>query len=386
MITNLRERQVKIREVKEDLITSANKRIRGKVCEFSSREKNLLLNDFEYALGKTALESTPEGVGIGAHYHCNAKCAFCLSGKPRPFSLERYREFFEPRLSLIIPKARYVSFCGFGELLLMPGIEKFLDYINGTIPNTIKIFTTNGSPLSSDIAKLLVKSKSVAEVSLHADNSQLHRLLTGMNTFEQIISQIKEILHLRKNKDSPTISLIFILTTLNIENLPEFVKFAADLGADEIFCNYMTIFSPAHLKLSCFFKQELTNISFIRAEEVAKKKNILLKLPPRFGVSEDSHSKQICADPWKFFYVENEGSVNPCCYAGTHFGYLDRADFKTMWNGANYRHLRKSLIEGPPHYWCKYCYKYRSENVNDIRSHITFRPGVRDKVLRGYRL
>lgn len=386
MATNLKERQEKIREVKENLIISVNKRISEKVSEFSNREKNLLLNDFEYSLGKIILESTPEGVGIGAHYHCNAKCAFCLGGKYKLFSLERYKEFFEPRLDSIISKARYISFCGYGELLLMPGIEKFLDYINGKIPNTNKIFTTNGFPLSNDIAILLTKSKSVAEVSLHADNSQLHRLLTGMNMFEQIVSQIKEILRLRKNKDCPTISLIFLVTTLNIENLPEFVKFAGNLGVDEIFCNYMTIFSPAHLKLSCFFKQEITNASFARAEEIAKKKNILLKLPPRFGVNNHSYRRQICSDPWKFFYVENEGSVNPCCYAGTHFGYLDRADFKTMWNGANYRHLRSSLIEGPSHSWCKYCYKYRSENVNDIRSHISFRPGIREKVLRGFRL
>lgn len=386
MAINLKERQERIREVKENLIISANKRIAEKVSEFSNREKNLLLNDFEYSLGKIILESTPEGVGIGAHYHCNAKCAFCLGGKPKLFSLERYKEFFEPRLDSIISRARYVSFCGFGELLLMPGIEKFLDYINGKIPNTLKIFTTNGLPLNKDIANLLIKSKSVAEVSLHANNSQLHRVLTGMNSFEQIVSQIKELLRLRKNKESPTISLIFLATTLNIENLPEFVKFAANLGVDEIFCNYMTIFSLAHLKLSCFFKQEATNESFKRAEEVAKKKNILLKLPPRFGVDKNSSGRRICSEPWKFFYVENEGSVNPCCYAGTHFGYLDRADFKTMWNGANYRHLRSSLVEGPPHSWCKYCYKYRSENVNDIRSHITFRPGVRDKVLRGYRL
>jgi len=386
MIVNIKDRQEKVREVKEGLINSANKRIAQKVFEFSEREKNLLLNDFEYSLGKINLESAPEGIGIGAHYHCNAKCAFCLGGKPKLFSLERYKEFFEPRLSQVIPKARYISFCGFGELLLMPGIEEFLEYVNARIPNTMKIFTTNGAPLKNDIAALLTKSKSVAEVSLHADNAGLHRLLTGMNTFEQIISQIKEILRIRKNKESPTVSLIFIATALNIENLPQFVKFAADLGVDEVFCNYMTIFSLAHLKLSCFFKQELTNIAFEKAKEAAKARNILLKLPPSFGINNNSPKRQICSDPWKFFYVENEGSVNACCYAGTHFGYLDRADFKTMWNGTNFKDLRSSLIEGPPHRWCRYCYKYHSDNVNDIRSHISFRPGIRDKVLRGYRL
>ncbi|MBN1914205.1 MAG: SPASM domain-containing protein [Candidatus Omnitrophica bacterium] len=385
MANNLKEKEEKIQELKVSLIVSANRRIAEKSAEFSNREKNILLNDFEYSTGKISLDSTPEGIGIGAHYHCNAKCVFCLGGKPALFTLKRYKEFFEPRLDSFISRARYVSFCGYGELLLMPGIETFLDYINVKIPNTLKIFTTNGLPLRKDIAGILIKTRSTVEISLHAENNHLHRMLTGMDAFEQIVSQIKELVRLRKSKNSPGISLIFILTTLNIENLPEFVRFAADLGVDEVFCNYMTIFSLAHLKLSCFFKQGITNTSFARAQEIARKRNIILKLPPKFG--KNAHNAgQRCSDPWKLFYVENEGSVNPCCHAGTHFGYLDIADSMTMWNGTNYRQLRSALIEGPPHHWCRYCYKYRSENVNDIRSHITFRPGIREKVLRGYRL
>jgi MoaA/NifB/PqqE/SkfB family radical SAM enzyme len=169
---------------------------------------------------------------------------------------------------------------------------------------------------------------------------------------------------------------------LNIENLPEFVEFAVSLGIDEILCNYMTIFTQEHLKLSCFFKQETTNAAFEKAEEIARKKNFSIRLPSRFGKNNQPKKANVCSDPWKYFYVENEGSVLPCCYAGSHFGYLDRADFQTIWNGANYRHLRRSLIEGSPHEWCRYCQRHNSENVNDIRSHINFRPGFRDKILK----
>lgn len=385
MDINLQEREVRIRELKESIISSVNQRVSETVATFSTREKNLLLNDFEYALGKITLESTPEGIGIGAHYLCNAKCIFCLGGKPKLFSLERYKNFFEKKLGSVINKARYVNLCGFGELFLMPGIEEFLGYINEKIPHANKIFTTNGIPLNNKISNLLAESKSAVEISLHASNSQLHRLLTRTNAFEQIVENIRQLVSLRKDIARPSISLVYLINTLNIENLPDFVEFAAGLGVNEILCGYMTVFAPVHLKLSCFFKQEITNSCLEEAEERARKLKILIKLPPKFGRGLQIGKIRLCSDPWKYFYVENEGSVLPCCYAGYHIGYLDQNEFEIIWNGTNYRYLRDSLIKGTPHEWCKYCYRYRSENVNDIRSHINFKPGVRDKILKGYK-
>jgi MoaA/NifB/PqqE/SkfB family radical SAM enzyme len=385
MNTELKEKR--IRELKANIIDSVNKRVAEVVTVLSVREKNLLLNDFEYAMGKITLESTPEGVGIGAHYRCNTRCIFCLGGRPKFFSLQRYKDFFEPRLSSVISKVRYINFCGFGELLLMPDIEIFLDYVNEKIPDVNKVYTTNGTPLvNNEVLTLLTKSKSAVLISLHASNSQLHRLLTRINTFDQIVSHIKQLVSMRKCQGHPTVNLIFLINTLNIENLPDFVEFAVSLGVDEVICNYMTIFNLSHLKLSCFFKQEITNESFKKAEEFAKKLKFKLKLPPRFGINSQHSKTPLCSDPWKYCYIENEGSVLPCCYAGDHLGYLEGADFETIWNGANYKHLRSCLIKGPDHEWCKYCQKYRSDNVNDIRSHINFRPGFREKILRGYKL
>lgn len=386
MTTDLIERQQRIKSLKDNIIDSVNKRVAETVTTISAREKNLLLNDFEYALGKVILDSTPEGVGIGAHHLCKANCIFCLGGKPKLFSLERYKEFFEQKLMSVINKARYVNLCGFGELLSMPGIEEFIDYINERIPYANKIFTTNGIPLTSEISSLLTKSKSSVGISLHASNNRLHKLLTRTDAFEQIVSQIKQLFALRKKEGYPSVSFVFLANTLNIENLPDFVDFASSLGAYEVICNYMTVFSPAHLKLSCFFKQKMTNACFEKAQERAIKSKIILKLPPRFGQGCLPGKASLCSDPWKYFYVENEGSVLPCCHAGYHIGYLNQTDFQTLWNGAHYTYLRSSLVGGNPHEWCRYCYKYKSDNVNDIRSHVTFRADLRDKILKGYKL
>ncbi|MDD4893909.1 MAG: radical SAM protein [Candidatus Omnitrophica bacterium] len=387
MANTIKEQDWRINTLKEDIITSVNKRVAGAVTNNSAAEKNLLLNDFEYSTGKLHLESSPEGIGIGAHYNCNAKCIFCLGGKPRVFSLERYKNFFEPKLSPFISKARYLNLCGFGELLLMPGIEEFLDYVNERTPGVNKIYTTNGTPLiNSEFLTALTKGKSAIEVSLHAPQRQLHKALTRLDAFDQITAGIKRLTSLRKHKGYPTVVAVFLINTLNIESLPAFVEFAAELGVDRVICNYMTVFHRAHLKFSCFFKQEITNDSFKRAEEIAQKLNFEIILPPKFGLDNNGARQSRCSDPWKYFYVENESSVLPCCFAGEHVGYLEKAGFDTIWNGSHYKNLRNSLIQGRPSESCRYCYKYHNNNVNDIRSHINSRPGFRDEILKGHRL
>ncbi len=387
MVTNTLQRQERIRALKEEILGSVDKRTAQNVPLLSAREKSLLFNDFEYNVGKIYLESTPEGVGIGAHYNCNAKCIFCLGGKPKLFSLERFREFFEPRLGRIISNARFINFCGFGELLLMPDIAKFLEYVNQGYPELNKIYTTNGTPLlNKEVCARVTQSNTAIEISLHASNGRLHKILTGLSNFDQITQGIKQLISTRQSRMRPFIVLVFLINTLNIEDLPDFIKLAAALGVDEVSCNYMSIFHRAHLKFSCFFKQEITNASFKKAQLLARKLKMPLRLPPQFGTIVPAGQRRTCSDPWKYFYVENESSVLPCCFAGDHVGYLGEADFETIWNGFHYKNLRSSLLNANPGQWCEYCYKYRSENINDIRAHINFRPGFRDKILKGIKL
>jgi radical SAM protein with 4Fe4S-binding SPASM domain len=205
-----------------------------------------------------------------------------------------------------------------------------------------------------------------------------------MNTFDQIVAGIKRLASTRKNKERPGIALIFLINTLNIENLPAFIEFAASLEVDEVICNYLTVFHHSHLKFSCFFKQDIAVENFKRAEELSFKLGIPVRLPPRFGAKGGRDKTHYCSEPWKYFYVENEGSVLPCCFAGKHIGYLNNADFDNIWNGSYYKDLRDSLSKGGDSDGCRYCYKYCIENVNDIRSHINFRPGLREKILKGY--
>ena len=266
----------------------------------------------------------------------------------------------------------------------MPGITEFLDYINKTLPDNTKVFNTNGIPLNDEICAKLNAGKYSLLVSMHASNAALHSSLTGTSKFDHIVDRIKKLVSIKKEtKSNLHINLIFIVVNDNIADLSDFVAFAKGLGVGRVTCNYVTIYEPHQLKMSTFFNKEKTEDCFERALETAKKEGIDLILPPRFAKNKRKIDapKPVCQDPWNFFYVETQGSVNPCCYAGNHIGYLDKQSFEEIWNGPGYTSLREGHMSGNTHFWCKYCMKYDNSNVDDIRSHITFRPETQKKIL-----
>lgn len=340
-----------------------------------SMQTNTIINELEYESKKVILRSTPRFITIGAHNGCNARCVFCLGGNYPSFTMAVYKNLFEKKMLPVLKMAEHVGFCGFGETLLMPGIEHFLDHINSTLNGVNKNFTTNGIALTSPVREKLVQGKYSVMVSLHASNGKLHQRLTGTRHFDLIVDNIRQLISLRKNNfRCPHVNLVFLVTTLNIDDLPAFVQLAHELKVDRVTCNYLTIYNTKQVKLSCFTIQQKTNAVFDEAENLARELGVTLILPPRFGSRGAGGGKNVCRNPWEFFYVETQGSVNPCCSAGDNIGFLNKTDFNSIWNGKGYTQLREGLVSGKIHSWCKHCPQYDVANIDDIHSHLTFRP------------
>jgi MoaA/NifB/PqqE/SkfB family radical SAM enzyme len=165
------------------------------------------------------------------------------------------------------------------------------------------------------------------------------------------------------------INLIFVATTLNIDDLPDFVRLAADLDADKVICYYNYIYIPTQKYLSCFFKQELTNRMLDKAEVIADKLNISIDLPPRFDQKEYP-KPQICREPFSQIMFDSNGRVLPCdasedCYEVLSVG----KDFVNIWNSPYYQKLRGSLIEGNNACF-KHCLRANPASVNNFDSHV----------------
>jgi len=341
---------------------------------------NNSVRDLEISQKKIRLESTPSYITIGAHYNCNASCVFCLGGDYPSFTLEKYKNFFEPKLKHVLEKAVNIGFCGFGEILLHPEIGAILDYLNATLPDQSKAFTTNGIMLNETICQKLTDGKYDVMISLHASNGTLHEKLTRTKKFDDILKNVKRLVELKKQKQSKlSINMVFVVTQDNIEDLISFIKLSKELSTDCVSANYITMFETPHVDMSVFWIKEKANAILSEAEKY--KDGFSVNLPLKFQIYQKSDNVA-CRDPWEFFYTEVQGSVNPCCLAGNHIGNLNDSSFEDIWNSGGYFMLREGIVTGNIHTWCKNCLKYDKNNVNKLLSHITFRPETQQKLLK----
>jgi wyosine [tRNA(Phe)-imidazoG37] synthetase (radical SAM superfamily) len=338
----------------------------------SDQRDNLELNDIEFEEKKTMLRSSPKTFFLQLSGPCNSSCVFCSRGRDYEiFDLETYRRRFEEKISFYLHKAEKIVFTGSGEFLLLEESKKILDYFDNNFPHVDKMFSTNGLGLTPDISEKIARSQSryTIHVSMHASNSRLHQTLTRTDTFHKVLGQLQYLLGLRRETGNPEIYFIFVATTLNIEDLPKFIKLASTLGVSKVICYYNYIYVPAQKYLSCFFKKDLTNRMFDEAANTARQLNISLELPPRFD--QDAYPVfNVCREPWSQIMFNINGHVLPCDASEDCKEDLGRTKwFSAIWNSDYYINLRKSLIKGENSCF-KHCFRANPKAVNDFLSHV----------------
>lgn len=337
---------------------------------------NSAVNDREFNSRQIMLKSSPNTIFIQAAGPCNSSCAFCSRGTDYEiFNLTEHRRRFEERFYPFISKAETLVFTGSGEFLLLPEAEEILDFFDKRFPDVQKQFSTNGSTLNKGICEKIIASpgKYTIHVSLHASNIRLHKVLTRTENFPEIIKQIKYLLGLRNDSSRLELRLIFVANTINIEDLPGFVKMAYDLGADRVISYYNYIYVPAQKYLSCFFKQDLTNRIFDEAEIISKKLGIPLDLPPRFGLNNYPR-RDICREPWAQIMTDAAGQVLPCDASEDCNLNITKAQsfMDDIWNSQYYQELRQALIEKRASCF-NHCFRANPAAVNDFSSHVIHR-------------
>jgi MoaA/NifB/PqqE/SkfB family radical SAM enzyme len=338
--------------------------------------ENSILNDFEFNSKNIVLRSSPRTIFIQAAGPCNSNCVFCSRGSGYEiFDLEAHKRCFEEKLYPYISKADTLVFTGSGEFLLLSEAEEILDFFDSRFPHVGKQFSTNGSPLTESICRKIIESQGryTIHISLHASNYMLHKVLTRSDNFRKIIDQLEYLVKLKKGKHNLEVRLIFVATTINIEDLPSFVRLAESLGVDRVVCYYNYIYIPTQKYLSCFFKQDITNHIFDEAKNLSQKLKIPLDLPPKFGLESYSENG-VCREPWSQMMTDSQGHVLPCdasedCYLNIE---KTKSFMDDIWNSEYYLSLRKSLIEKKASCF-KHCFRANPSSVNDFCSHVIHR-------------
>ena len=169
---------------------------------------------------------------------CNLRCPSChFSGKDfREDSTQIPLENFKKIGAEIFPKTRLLFLSCSAEPLTVKNFEDYLD-VCGQYRFSNLTFTTNGMLLKESHVESCINNR-VNEICFSIDGSTketVEKLRRGAS-FETIVENIKMLNRVKKKRNSafPAVRFNFVMSTVNIDEVVDFVQLASELKGDYI--------------------------------------------------------------------------------------------------------------------------------------------------------
>ena len=243
------------------------------------------------------------------------------------------------------------------------------------------MFATNGSSLTPKMVDHIIESDNryLIHISMHCCDPLTHKKMTRANTYATVMQNVNYAMKAKKQTNNLRINFIFVATTENIDKLPDYVRFAAEKGADAVVVYYNFVYRLDQKYLSTYFCKDKTNQMFDEAEKLAKELNVNLQLPQRYKQKEYL-CEQKCREAWTQLMINPSGDVITCDAAGDlRETILDKKDFMDLWNGKYFVEIRKKLLKGNSA-CSNFCIRANQASINDFKSHFITRGKSKEEI------
>jgi|GEM_PF-1200968 len=375
------------------------------------RKKNRTLNQWEQYYRSDALASFPTYIQFPTGTRCNLRCRFCTERDGQGVGKYEYRDLSFQQFSEIVSESQWrkalrslatIALYGWGEPLFNRDYGQIADYLLEGFPGIGISISSNGVLFDRTWAKKFVEAASAdLNFSVNAATPQTFLRLTGSKLFATVVENIGYLTALRrsKGKPSPAVTLSFVATTENVQELPLFVELAAELKVDSVIVQDVMTLNEETSRLTLANQPELARAMFQMAAERARELGVKIgfisfetHLQPYFPTTAEMCTEQAtagpkgdtgqkiqdaggtpeqnlvpspyrlrtdCFDPWERFMVRADGEVFPCCrsqsFPGFTLGNVFDEGFQEIWNGEGYRHLRQTVNSATPPEVCAVC-------------------------------
>lgn len=342
---------------------------------------NSALNEKEYQERKITLSSYPQAIFVQMDAPCNHDCIFCSRPEAYAhFDLDEFREDFEELLTPVFERVNRINLTGSGEQLFLPEAKRNLIYFNN-FSQAEKMFATNGSSLTPKMTDFILNSQNryLIHVSLHSASEGVHETMVKAKTHQVVMENLKYANSVRPENGPLKINLIFVATTENIRELPQFVRMAKELGADGVVVYYNYVYRMDQKPVSCYFAQKETDEMIESAREEGERLGINVSLPPLFG-EEHGKDTSLCNEAWSQVMVNTHGDIISCDVAGdSNENLKGKNSFMDVWNGEYYTNLRKNLLEKK--FDCaSFCWRANPNVAKELRAHIITRGRSQEEI------
>lgn len=220
---------------------------------------------------KPHMDSYPRLVNFNSDCECNVRCVTCrdeiyrLSDAELKAQNERIEKIYLP----ILKDAEMVTLNGSGELFASRHSRLLIKSIISRYPKIRFNLLTNAllcDQYNCDRLELTDRIESIA-VSLHAATKQTYQKMVLDSNYDKVLENLNWI---KENVDKGKIKklfFVFVVTSLNYKEMPEFVEFAKKYNADAYFwgCSdwgnvlknshsFLSVSTPNHPEFNEFLK------------------------------------------------------------------------------------------------------------------------------------
>lgn len=307
----------------------------------------------------------PKQLLIDVKNRCNTNCVYCWIHSPHikkeMYNKDYYKKSKEIDFDIFKKiindaakiKVEDIVLVGDGEPSIHKEFEKMISYINKQGLKTMLF--SNGQTLNDSLIKTIVDCNVTnLNFSISAATNSVYKKIhpsVKKNCLSLIKNNLKKLTNYRNKikKDFPHITLLHVINKLNYKELPAMVKFAIEVGADEVTFQLIDLrdFST-HLKLS---KKEIQRVKkdLVIAKELAKKNNIIVRDHLDFQLknmnsdngnwSEEVFTKRGCFIGWWFAYYRLDDVFTFCCSI-KEVDKLKNTRFEKIWFSKDYETFR----------------------------------------------
>ncbi|MBV9531323.1 MAG: SPASM domain-containing protein [Bradyrhizobium sp.] len=308
---------------------------------------------------------------------CNLLCTTC----PRTYEeLEPPADMSFDLFASIVSQVPHLSRAvlhGVGEPMLVANLPSMVRYLKDR--GVYVLFNTNGTVLGERNGRALIEAGlDELRVSLDAANRNSFKEIRGRDYFGRIIRNVRAFRELQEKEGHKRPQLSVWLTGLKetVEQLPAFVKLAAEIGVKEVYLQRLVFFAesaigkarPDQALFECLTQEELAHVR--QAEDLARSLGVTFSASgaatePTESLkgSGETFPWSLCRRPWSLMYFTANGRALPCCiapfsqhgYDNYTLGHAGRQSLADIWNGPAYQRFRAALLSDKPPKSCANC-------------------------------
>ena len=320
-------------------------------------------------------EQEPVCLYLETTNRCNLLCETC----PRTFEdLEPPADMSWDLFTHIVdqfPRIARVVLHGVGEPMMVKALPRMVRYLKDR--GTYVLFNTNGTLLTERRGRVLIAAGlDELRVSLDAAEPRGFLAVRGKDMFVRIVRNVRAFTTLQRVEgiERPLVSLWLTGLKETIDQLPDFVRLAHEIGVAEIHLQRL-VFTPEGQGLaragSALF-EKLDADEAIRIEQAETLAEALGVYFNASGATEPGTSLKrgaeaqpwsLCRRPWSLMYFTAHGRAIPCCiapfsmrgYDGFTLGNATQEGLRQIWNGPRYQDFRRALLSNAPPPACASC-------------------------------